>query len=114
MCFSLCSSDAVHGVFVLPRFLALSSLSNAGIEAFVLASDGTGGGRVVPGGSVSSLGLLDALRFRGFVGDCSGGTSDKPGLGSTAIGAGTGTGALCIVSAADALGEVLDVDFCLF
>ena len=68
---------------------------------------------MVPGGSVSSLGLFDALRFRGLVGDCSGGTRDNPGLVVTGIGVGTGTGALLIVSAADTLGDVLDADFCL-
>lgn len=65
------SSPGVHGVFVRPRFLPVSSLNNAGIERFALDSDG----KVVPGGKVSSLGLRDRCRFRGF-GDVTGGTVD--------------------------------------
>lgn len=85
ICFSRCSSAAVHGVFVLPvRFLPLSSLSREGIETFELCSGGRG--RVVPGGSVSSLGLFEARRFRGLAGgDLGGGTNDTCVLGGGAV-----------------------------
>lgn len=64
ICLSLCSSAAVHGVLVLPvRFLPLSSLSSELMETLEL---GSGRGRVVPGGRVSSLGLFEARRFREF------------------------------------------------
>jgi len=67
ICFSLCSSAAVHGVFVRLRFLLLSSESSAGIETFVVLLSPTGGGRV------SSVGLDGVCLLRGFEDDINGG-----------------------------------------
>lgn len=79
ICFSLCSSAAVHGVFVL-AFRGLSLLSgdrSAGIDTFAAELLSVAGG-LDDGGFTSSLfcsaaGLLDAGRLRGFGGEATGG-----------------------------------------
>lgn len=88
------------------RFFPLSSLNREGIDRLEVCS--VGRGRVVPGGSVLNLGLLDARRFRGLlVGDLGGGTSETCVLGGGAVfrmvGSATSAGAVD--------GEALD--FCL-
>lgn len=79
ICFNLCSSAAVHGVFVRLRFLPLSSERSAGIETLVVLVSPTGGGRV------SNLGLGGACLFRGFEDGVNGG-----GAVFRIVGGGTG------------------------
>lgn len=117
ICFSLCSSAAVHGVLVRPvRFLPLSSLSNEDIDTLDV---GSGRGRVVPGGSVSSFGLFEARRLRELcIGVIGGGTSDTGvlGGGNCVVGGGMVLNVpefCCGISAETAIGEALvAVDLC--
>ena len=77
------------------------------METLELCSVGLG--RVVPGGSVSNLGLLDARRLRWLLeGDLGGGTNETWVLGGGAVLRTVGSAA---TSAAAVVGEALD--FCL-
>jgi hypothetical protein len=100
-------------VLVRPRFLPLSSASSDGIgtlglDSFGEASRGAGGGgRVVPGGRVLSLGLCEALRFLGFEGEVGGGARDKLERGGVRVDtSGRPSGTAAVAVAFDAF------DFC--
>ena len=71
ICFSRCSSAAVHGVLVRPRFFALPSLRSdeTGTEPGALARSLVG----AAGDDDSNAGLREARRFLGFEGEGSGG-----------------------------------------
>lgn len=92
--------------------MALSSFNNLEIDTSVRDSGVTGGGgSVVPGGRVSSLGLFDRARLRGFVGDCGGGAKDSSGLGVTGVGGSAGAVTVTGVDAgAAALGGAVDTN----
>jgi hypothetical protein len=116
--FSLCSSAAVQGVFVLPFFLPPSSGGArvgaglggaANVAAALLPSSGAGGLEGDPGGLVS--GLLEARRFLGL-GDVGGKVEKVVPVAAGCEGLGTSTGA---VAAGSAAGAVVDADtFCRF
>jgi hypothetical protein len=116
--FSLCSSVAVQGVFVLPFFLPPSSggaRTGAGfggaasVEAVLLPSAGAGGLEGEPGGLVS--GLSEARRFLGL-GDAGGMVEEVVPVAVGCEGLGASTGA---VGAGSAAGEVVEADtFCRF
>lgn len=116
--FSLCSSVAVQGVFVLPFFLPASSRgagTGAGlggatsVGAALLPSAGAGGLEGDPGGLVS--GLLEARRFLGL-GDVGGKVEKVVPVAAGCEGLGASTGA---VGAGSAAGEVVEADtFCRF
>ena len=98
-------------MFVRPRFLPLSSLSSAAIDTLVVDSDGAGGGRVVPGGKVSSFGLCEARRLRGLGDAAGGGTSEM----LDDLGGGGGRAGSLRISAVDMAGEVVVEEvFCRF
>jgi len=105
MCLSLCSSPAVQGVFVLPRFLPLSSVSSVGIGTEVLVSpiaEPATDGSVVPGGKVSSFGLREDRRLRGLLGVVGRAAASVLGFGArgaAAIGTSAGTSEDDVVAA---------------
>lgn len=116
--FSLCSSVAVQGVFVLPFFLPAPSRgagTGAGFEraasvgTALLPSAGAGGLEGDPGGLVS--GLLEARRFLGL-GDVGGKVEKVVPVVAGCEGLGASTGA---VGAGSSAGEVVEADtFCRF
>jgi hypothetical protein len=97
-------------VFVRPRFLPLSSLSNEGIDTLVVGSDGAGGGgKVVPGGRVFSFGLCELRRLLRLGAPAGGGTSE---IFELVGGRGGGTGSRGISADAVAGDVVVDEVFC--
>jgi hypothetical protein len=116
--FSLCSSVAVQGVFVLPFFLPTSPRGAgagvgfggvASVGAALLPSAGAGGLEGDPGGLVS--GLLEARRFLGL-GDVGGKVEKVVPVVAGCEGLGASTGA---VEAGSSAGEVVEADtFCRF
>jgi hypothetical protein len=116
--FSLCSSVAVQGVFVLPFFLPGPSRGAgtgagfkgaASVGTALLPSAGAGGLEGDPGGLVS--GLLEARRFLGL-GDVGGKVEKVVPVVAGCEGLGASTGA---VGAGSSAGEVVEADtFCRF